>query len=649
MHNIVKFGILFGIHKNKYMFSLPTTQLRRSLWARRIAAVVSAVILTAGPLIPQIAVAQSTWNPTLLVNTESFQSIDGGDGTTNIELKFGTAIDARLIFDLTNGGRFRLTKGLFIMGSLTATGSVYVQQNITATGSITAKGTLSGRNLVISGVSSLSGATVFRTTATVKGTLSGQTLRVTGNADVNGALALTGSLRTDSNITINDDADSNNAVLTFGNTSGNQTITFVNSSQTIQFSKGISVIGAISGSSLRIDNNANVMGTLSTQNLVATGSITAKGTLSGKSLVISGGASISGATLFRTTVTTKGTFSGQTLRVTGNADVNGALALTGSLRTDSNITINDDADSNNAVLTFGNATGNQTFTFVNASQGFQFSKSISVIGTISGSSLRIDNNANVMGTLSAQNIVATGSITAKGTLSGKNLVISGASSFSGAALFRTSVTTKGAFSGASLFGAGLGDCNNSTTSKLIYNPITGKFNCALDQTGAGSSSSGEILSLHPEYPNNVYYHSGSSFIGQLTASGGNIGQYENFYHWTSTKAGIQDYWISVRVRIPDNFSSWDPVKSLQLRYRTGVGGGTVSTNHITVRVIDSAGVVRDGTGSLNNNSFTTANIPLSAGTWTPKTNITVLIKMASNSSGFAEVGFLNFNWENNIP
>jgi cytoskeletal protein CcmA (bactofilin family) len=632
------------------MFYLFTTQLRRTLRARRIAAVVSAVILTAGPLFPQVATAQSTWNPTLLVNTESFQIIDGGDGTTNIELKFGTAIDARLIFDLTNGGRFRLTKGLFIQGSLTATGSVYVLQNITATGSITAKGTLSGTNLVISNVSSFSGASTFRTNATVKGTLSGQTLRVSGNADVQGALTASGGVRTDGNIVINDDADSNNAVLTFGNTSGNQTITFVNSSQTIQFSKGISVIGTISGSSLRIDNNANVQGTLSAQNVVATGSITAKGTLSGKNLVISGGASISGATLFRTTVTTKGTLSGQTLRVTGNADVNGALSVTGALRTDSNITINDDADSNNAVLTFGNTAGNQTFTFLNASQGFQFSKGISVLGTISGSSLRVDGNANVFGTLTARNIVATGSITANGTLSGKSLVISGASSFSGAALFRTNVTTKGAFSGASLFGAGLGDCNNSTTSKLIYNPATGKFGCAADQTGAGSSSSGEILSLHPEYPNHVYYHSGSSYIGQLTASGGNIGQYENFYHWTSTKAGIQDYWISVRVRIPDNFSSWDPVKSLQLRYRTGVGGpASTTTNHITVRVIDSAGVTLDGTGSLTNNSFTTANIPLSTGTWTPKTNITVLIKMATTSSGFAEVGFLNFNWENNIP
>ncbi|MCA9370804.1 MAG: hypothetical protein KC680_02480, partial [Candidatus Peregrinibacteria bacterium] len=40
-------------------------------------------------LVPSIALA-SSWSPTLLVNTEAFQSIDDGDGASDIELRFGT-------------------------------------------------------------------------------------------------------------------------------------------------------------------------------------------------------------------------------------------------------------------------------------------------------------------------------------------------------------------------------------------------------------------------------------------------------------------------------------------------------------------------------------------------------------------------------
>jgi hypothetical protein len=85
----------------------------------------------------------------------------------------------------------------------------------------------------------------------------------------------------------------------------------------------------------------------------------------------------------------------------------------------------------------------------------------------------------------AGDITATGSIIAAGTLSGKSLVISGGASISGATLFRTTVTTKGSFSGASFYGSGLGDCANTTTSKVVYDPATGKFICATDQTGGG--------------------------------------------------------------------------------------------------------------------------------------------------------------------
>ncbi|TSC57866.1 MAG: hypothetical protein Greene041662_873 [Candidatus Peregrinibacteria bacterium Greene0416_62] len=157
--------------------------------------------------------------------------------------------------------------------------------------------------------------------------------------------------------------------------------------------------------------------------------------------------------------------------------------------------------------------------------------------------------------------------------------------------------------------------------------------------------------MHPEYQNVLYYQSGSTYIGQLAMSGAVNSGYESTYHWTSTKSSIQEYWMSVRVRVPDNFVRWDPVKSLQVRYRTKTS--TVSQNHVTVKLLDTAGsnVALTGGGGLANTSFTTANItgPSSAGTYTPGGYITVLIKVAANSSGQTNVGFLNFHWEMKNP
>ncbi|MBI2635899.1 hypothetical protein HYW84_01070 [Candidatus Peregrinibacteria bacterium] len=160
--------------------------------------------------------AASSWNPTLLVNTESFEMLDEGDSTTNIEIRFGQTLNEKLIYDRTNN-RFVFTRGLLVGGNLTATGSLSVKKSI-----------------------------------------SGATLRIDGNADIWGALSATGSLKTKSDLTINSDADASDATATFGNVSGNQTLKFLNGAQEFELSKGTRVNGAISGSgTLNIQNNIN--------------------------------------------------------------------------------------------------------------------------------------------------------------------------------------------------------------------------------------------------------------------------------------------------------------------------------------------------------------------------------------------------------
>lgn len=509
---------------------------RRTLRTKLLAGASIAAVLA-----PNIAAAASSWSPTLLVNTESFQTIDEGDGSTDVEMRFGGTLNEKLIFDRTQG-RFEFTDDLSVLG-----------------------------------------------------VLSGTTLRVDGNADVNGTLSASGAVRTDSNLTINDDNTAANATITFGNDGGAETVQFTDAINEFEVSDD-----------LRVGGNLSASGTLSAETAISTdGDATINADRTSADAVLTFGNATTNQTIkflntnqkfqFSTSISVLGNISGSTLRIDGAAEINGPLAVTGAVRTDSNITINDDAGAADATLTFGNDAGNESITFSDTFNEFSVSDDLRVTGNLSGS-----GNLNLEGNLT----------------------------------------------GATINGFGLTNCTGGNA--LRWNSATGKFECAADQTGAGSQSSGGILSFHPEYPNAIYFSSGATFVGQLTGSGGAAGL-ENTYHWTSTRSTIQDYWVSVRVRVPDNFSSWDPVAPIQLRYRTGVA--SAANNHVTIRMKDTAGadVALTGGGGLSNTAFTTATVtgPQAGGTWTPKGYFTVYVKLAANNtaSARAEAGFLNFNFE----
>jgi hypothetical protein len=220
--------------------------------------------------------------------------------------------------------------------------------------------------------------------------------------------------------------------------------------------------------------------------------------------------------------------------------------------------------------------------------------------------------------------------------------------------FSKDLKVNGSISGKSLVVDG-----NVTLHGVQYNFSTsqGGSNTFLRNDGAGNltwqasavgNGSGEIMSFHPEYPNAVYFASGSTTVGQLTMSGGTT-DLENSYIWTSSRSTLQDYWISVRSRLPDNFSSWDPIKAFELRFKTGVAGA--DNNYLTLRVRDTAGAIQGGTGGLVGTAWTTAKVAAPSGTWTPKGYFTVYIKMAAKSTAnaAATAGFLNFNYETTVP
>lgn len=163
----------------------------------------------------------------LLVNTESFEAIDDGDGTTNPELRFGS--DGFMLFYRTASSRFEFTRSVWVQGSLTATGSITTTQ-----------------------------------------TLSGKILRVSGAADVHGVLSASGAVHFDADLSINDDRTAaTDATLTFGNATLNQTLRFVHAAQKFRFSTSLDVGGTISGSALAASGlvNCNTIDTDANGNL----------------------------------------------------------------------------------------------------------------------------------------------------------------------------------------------------------------------------------------------------------------------------------------------------------------------------------------------------------------------------------------------
>lgn len=78
--------------------------------------------------------AESTWSPTLLVNTEAFQIIDESNASANLELRFGSTLNSKIAYDRVNN-RFDFTKSVFVRGNLTITGALNIN-SVTASGSL---------------------------------------------------------------------------------------------------------------------------------------------------------------------------------------------------------------------------------------------------------------------------------------------------------------------------------------------------------------------------------------------------------------------------------------------------------------------------------------------------------------------------------
>ena len=145
----------------------------------------------------------------------------------------------------------------------------------------------------------------------------------TGNLSTLGTISATGAIITDGNISLNQDNGAADAVLTFGNDAGAETITFSDTTNDFILSDDVHATG-----------NLSTSGTLAVTNAVTLGS---------------------------------------------------TVDTVGNITTDANMTLNEDNGGADAVLTFGNDAGAETITFSDSTNNFVCSDDVHTTGNLSTS------------------------------------------------------------------------------------------------------------------------------------------------------------------------------------------------------------------------------------------------------------------------
>lgn len=158
------------------------------------------------------------------------------------------------------------------------------------------------------------------------------------------------------------------------------------------------------------------------------------------------------------------------------------------------------------------------------------------------------------------------------------------------------------------------------------------------------------LQFQPLFPDTVPVGDGSDNKGKLEiffedTDGAAAPDNFNYYQWTTKQNTLQDFDIVMRVRLPDDFNAFQAVP-MNLRYRTA--NNVLTDNRIDVEVQDSTGTTVPGmTGNTALNTagvFASTDITFGGGTFTPGTEMTIIIKVTARTGFFADVSDLNINF-----
>ncbi len=105
-------------------------------------------------LLQNVSAYASSWNPGLLVNTETFQVIDDTDTASDLYVRFGDALNKRLTFERTLD-RFNFNDDVYVSGDLNVKGTasgktVFATESLRSSGTLVWEGAASGASLWVS-------------------------------------------------------------------------------------------------------------------------------------------------------------------------------------------------------------------------------------------------------------------------------------------------------------------------------------------------------------------------------------------------------------------------------------------------------------------------------------------------------------------
>jgi len=370
---------------------------------------INAGLVAAFLLRPQNAYA-SSWSPTLLVNTEAFQTIDDSDTNADIELRFGDSVNETIYWDRTNS-QFRLSDDVQVDGKVTMSGALVVEE---------------GERVSFNGISYLFPYS--------DGTATGKVLKTDGN----GNLAWSDDKNDGgaSTVTLQDayDNDTNGGDTHINLTSADDTLVFSNPASGGTNSGWVLVVdqNAKAGSGILIDSEAYTGALLALDNFM-------QGSQAYKAPHIMFGYQGGFDTnLYRQTgsrlrtdddLWVGQTLSGAYLHAAELLTVSGAIVSEGNISTRGNLTLNADQTAADVTLTFGSDTVNETLTWFNDENRFEFSDALNVTGnlTTSGglvvnSASRIKADLDIAGTLSGASITTADLLDSQAATSGSLLV-----------------------------------------------------------------------------------------------------------------------------------------------------------------------------------------------------------------------------------
>jgi hypothetical protein len=352
------------------------------------------------------SVIASSFSPTVLVSTEALIIIDDRSSTDNVVLKFGDTLAKTLTYNRTTT-RFEFNDNMYITGTLGVSGTAS-GKNLFATESITgayikATSTFYGAGLSAACNNATNDKLLWANGAFTCGAdqggggisqtdadnryvnTNGDTM--TGNLIIkNGALLnVSGAILTNSNITINSDNGAANAVLTFGNATASQTITFNHTTQRFEISKDVRVTGGVTA-----------VGALSGTTLMVSG-------ITGNTFILDGNSVVFDATNNRfgiavgstpeTTLEVGGTASGRIVRAQDTLASSGSLVVRKPAGTSTGTFLTVDArglvyDATNKRVGIGTASPDTT---------------LEVVGTASGRLIRAQDRLESSGSLVVEN------------------------------------------------------------------------------------------------------------------------------------------------------------------------------------------------------------------------------------------------------